>query len=234
MTCHWIKSPAYASILVFLQVFFLWALHFISEEIENPFGSDANDLDGQQMQDEFDRHLLLLIGSSNLHVPTLGVQIHQVTPHDDCSGRQYPRCSLLDVWSLVQGIEIAESSMYVMSARRTLRRSKSSKRSRKTMGGRRSTREFQSDASSRFDNVLRAPSPSPSAAWSRDPQNSFLNLSWGAGEPGLHHGPARVKPNMSASVCDSSLVDTCAGVGQHSLHNAPTLLGQDSSEAPGN
>jgi hypothetical protein len=68
---HWVTHPAWAFVFALIQVFILWALNFIAVEIENPFGKDANDLDGQHMQDEFNRHLMLLLQKETLRVPQL-------------------------------------------------------------------------------------------------------------------------------------------------------------------
>jgi len=43
---HGSRTNFGAFIFVALQVFILWALNFIAIEIENPFGTDANDIDG--------------------------------------------------------------------------------------------------------------------------------------------------------------------------------------------
>ena len=43
-------------------------------EIENPFGTDANDLDGHNMQNEFNRQLLLLLNKESGSVPNVAVQ----------------------------------------------------------------------------------------------------------------------------------------------------------------
>merc|ERR550532_1098574 len=47
---QWTKTPFWSFVFVFIQVFVLWTLNFIAVEIENPFGEDANDLDGTFMQ----------------------------------------------------------------------------------------------------------------------------------------------------------------------------------------
>eukprot|EP00971_Amphidinium_carterae_P108138 2140811-Amphidinium_carterae.1 len=52
VTSQWVNSPVWAGLFVFVTVFILWSLNFIAVEIENPFGTDANDLDGEFMQED--------------------------------------------------------------------------------------------------------------------------------------------------------------------------------------
>merc|ERR1719149_279004 len=68
---QWVTNPVWATIFGFVQVFILWALNFIAVELENPFGMDANDLDGHNMQMESNEHLLLLLQPSTERTPTL-------------------------------------------------------------------------------------------------------------------------------------------------------------------
>ncbi|CAK9058555.1 Hypothetical protein SCF082_LOCUS31188 [Durusdinium trenchii] len=68
---HLIMSPAlitasvphkvFAPILTFLAVFSMFALNFISIELENPFGLDANDLPLSEFQKEMNDCLLMLL-----------------------------------------------------------------------------------------------------------------------------------------------------------------------------
>mmetsp|Transcript_23983 Transcript_23983/g.55358 ORF Transcript_23983/g.55358 Transcript_23983/m.55358 type:complete len:530 (-) Transcript_23983:132-1721(-) len=68
---QWVTSPVWAFIFVFIQVFIFWCLNLIAIEIENPFGTDPNDLDGHNMQDEMNRHLLLLLKAETVAAPVL-------------------------------------------------------------------------------------------------------------------------------------------------------------------
>eukprot|EP00403_Amphidinium_massartii_P030563 CAMPEP_0178390812 /NCGR_PEP_ID=MMETSP0689_2-20121128/10839_1 /TAXON_ID=160604 /ORGANISM="Amphidinium massartii, Strain CS-259" /LENGTH=567 /DNA_ID=CAMNT_0020011333 /DNA_START=34 /DNA_END=1737 /DNA_ORIENTATION=+ len=68
---QWVSHPAWAAVFVFIQVFILWALNFIATEIENPFGTDPNDIDGGNMQKDMNRHLLLLLRQEVLTTPKL-------------------------------------------------------------------------------------------------------------------------------------------------------------------
>merc|ERR1712232_954763 len=67
---QWVTQPAWAFIFVFIQVFILWSLNFIAVEIENPFGTDANDLDGRHMQVEMNNHLLMLLQPETIRTPS--------------------------------------------------------------------------------------------------------------------------------------------------------------------
>jgi hypothetical protein len=58
-------------VFVFFSVFILWTLLFIAVEVEDPFGSDANDLDGKSAQEEFNCQMLLLAQEECEHIPSL-------------------------------------------------------------------------------------------------------------------------------------------------------------------
>merc|ERR1712217_13957 len=67
----WVKNWFWAFIFAFIQVFILWSLNFIAVEIENPFGTDANDLDGKHMQLEINRQLAMLLQPETICTPQL-------------------------------------------------------------------------------------------------------------------------------------------------------------------
>merc|ERR1712113_502603 len=71
VTSQWVSNPYWAGLFVFIQVFILWSLNFIAVEIENPFGTDANDLDGCRMQQEMNHQLLILLDPSTVRTPKL-------------------------------------------------------------------------------------------------------------------------------------------------------------------
>lgn len=71
VTTQWVTYPHWAAIFVFIQVFILWSLNFIAVEIENPFGRDMNDIDANHMQEEMNKHLILLLKSDTLRIPHL-------------------------------------------------------------------------------------------------------------------------------------------------------------------
>jgi len=74
---QWVTKPWFAALFCFIQVFTLWTLNLIAVELENPFGSDANDIDGEAMHDAFNNALRLLVKSSTKAVPTLSTGTSQ-------------------------------------------------------------------------------------------------------------------------------------------------------------
>jgi len=68
---HWMMMPVlmahlcrdawWAGILTFVTVFWNWSLNYVAQEIESPFGDDANDLPLVEMQMNFNRMLTALI-----------------------------------------------------------------------------------------------------------------------------------------------------------------------------
>merc|ERR1712060_363633 len=58
---QWIAEPWWAALFGFLNVFTLWALNLIAVELENPFGTDPNDIDAHTMQQVMNHHLRLLV-----------------------------------------------------------------------------------------------------------------------------------------------------------------------------
>jgi len=71
VTSQWVTNYIWAAIFTLIQVLVLWSLNLVACEIENPFGKDANDMDGQRMQEEMNRHLLLLVAESTERTPRL-------------------------------------------------------------------------------------------------------------------------------------------------------------------
>jgi len=100
ITCQWVTSIAWAAFFTFTQVFILWALNLTAGEIENPFGLDPNDLDGMQMQEEMNEHLLLLLQPSTIRTPKLADESVWEEP-----GWEMRRGSLMGAWlSIDQGM----------------------------------------------------------------------------------------------------------------------------------
>jgi len=61
VTSQWVTNELWAVVFTIMHVSVLWSLNLVALEIENPFGRDANDMDGRRMQDEINRHLVLLL-----------------------------------------------------------------------------------------------------------------------------------------------------------------------------
>jgi len=68
---QWVTKAWWAALFSFIQVFTLWTLNLIAVELENPFGTDANDVDGGEMQLEMNNHLRLLLHIDTLQTPGL-------------------------------------------------------------------------------------------------------------------------------------------------------------------
>lgn len=64
-------SPLWATCFCFVQVFVFWALNLTAVEIENPFGTDANDIDGHTLQQEMNSNLRYLLHEDVLQMPQL-------------------------------------------------------------------------------------------------------------------------------------------------------------------
>lgn len=81
LVAHWLLTPFVISVsvtnpvwsffLCFIQIFVLWSLNFTAIEIENPYGKDANDVDGEGLQRQFNLNLRLLVSPKVKRTPTL-------------------------------------------------------------------------------------------------------------------------------------------------------------------
>jgi len=79
MLVHWVITPLMASqnlvseywcfVVVFLTVGSLWALIYIPMQLDNPFGSDANDLPLKQMQHDFNTKLMQMLSAKTQTCP---------------------------------------------------------------------------------------------------------------------------------------------------------------------
>jgi len=69
VVCQWVTRPWWAGLFSFIQVFTLWTLNLIAVELENPFGTDANDIDGTGMQLAMNNSLRLLLRAENMNMP---------------------------------------------------------------------------------------------------------------------------------------------------------------------
>jgi len=105
VTPQWCNTVFWTGFFVCLQVFILWALNSIASEIENPFGSDANDLDGECMQVEMNSHLLLLLDTAQCPVPRLRVDASML--HE--TEKDPVMKSFRDVWDEIGSTTVAES-----------------------------------------------------------------------------------------------------------------------------
>mmetsp|Transcript_11993 Transcript_11993/g.27199 ORF Transcript_11993/g.27199 Transcript_11993/m.27199 type:complete len:436 (-) Transcript_11993:267-1574(-) len=67
----WTSSPVWSFIFSFVMVFIYWTLNAIAIGLENPFGTDSNDLDYAELQNEMNRQLMVLLRSSAYKPPQL-------------------------------------------------------------------------------------------------------------------------------------------------------------------
>jgi len=78
---HWILTPlvmiqwsdwvAGSAIFTFVQVFTLWSMNAMATQFERPFGSDANCIDALEMQELFNKKLVLLMSPRTRRIPCL-------------------------------------------------------------------------------------------------------------------------------------------------------------------
>lgn len=78
---HWTLTPLiiqswttgwfWAFTFSFIMVFTYWSLNSIAINLENPFGTDDNDMDFCEMQSEMNRHLVVLLTIGVSHIPKL-------------------------------------------------------------------------------------------------------------------------------------------------------------------
>jgi len=81
---HWLITPVLmigwtnwahgAALLTFAQTFVLWSLNAIAAEIQNPFGSDANDIDVHGLQESFNERLCMIVSKESKRLPELQAQ----------------------------------------------------------------------------------------------------------------------------------------------------------------
>jgi len=68
---QWVQNPWWAFIFSFMQIFTFWTLNLIAVELENPFGTDTNDIDSMGMQLEMNEHLRMLLKEETRATPHL-------------------------------------------------------------------------------------------------------------------------------------------------------------------
>lgn len=70
----WISRPWWAFILCFTQVFIFWCLNYTATELQNPFGTDPNDIDAAMLQKDMNEQLTMIVSFDAMRVPTLRTQ----------------------------------------------------------------------------------------------------------------------------------------------------------------
>lgn len=134
---QWVTEWWWGFVFSFTQIFILWALNFIAVELENPFGMDANDIDGREMQLEMNEHLLLLMRPSTRRTPQLSAKVQDLSlPDTHCVREQIKHKSFCDVWHHMEDGEVVARRFSVAATkslpRGSERRSIASRTSRKS------------------------------------------------------------------------------------------------------
>mmetsp|Transcript_107693 Transcript_107693/g.347612 ORF Transcript_107693/g.347612 Transcript_107693/m.347612 type:complete len:463 (-) Transcript_107693:106-1494(-) len=89
----WSSSPGWAAIFGFVMVFFYWALNWIADELEVPFGGDDNDLDFEELQLDMNAHLLVLLAPTSVRPPLLSWEVRGAA-EDPARAPSNPECSV--------------------------------------------------------------------------------------------------------------------------------------------
>lgn len=108
---QWVDHEWWAGIFSFMQVFALWVLNFIAMELENPFGTDANDIDGESMQRVMNNNLRLLLHPHTKQVPHLSRkagQDEEVTMRMLRESNGQEACSFVEIWGRLPDEEVVE------------------------------------------------------------------------------------------------------------------------------
>eukprot|EP00930_Biecheleria_cincta_P083301 TRINITY_DN7289_c1_g1_i1.p1 TRINITY_DN7289_c1_g1~~TRINITY_DN7289_c1_g1_i1.p1 ORF type:complete len:554 (-),score=50.60 TRINITY_DN7289_c1_g1_i1:156-1817(-) len=79
LVVHWLVTPTlavvyldstiWAGVICFLLTGAMWSLIYIAQEIDQPFGDDANDLPVRDMMDDFNRALLDMLHENSVAIP---------------------------------------------------------------------------------------------------------------------------------------------------------------------
>jgi len=110
-------------IFAFVSVFSLCALNLIAQEIENPFGDDANDLHCDQAQAQMNEALLLLMTAAADSVPNFNMKAEADRPKPDFKSRKTRRLSHFLPQSDGAGSEDRRPSVRASSRRASKRNS---------------------------------------------------------------------------------------------------------------
>mmetsp|Transcript_77118 Transcript_77118/g.174430 ORF Transcript_77118/g.174430 Transcript_77118/m.174430 type:complete len:520 (-) Transcript_77118:101-1660(-) len=98
IVASWTASPWWAFVFSFVMVFTFWSLLLIADELENPFGTDSNDLNFEEMQMEMNQHLLCLLAPMAVNTPALPAEVILSTESlVELESKGHTR-SFLDVW----------------------------------------------------------------------------------------------------------------------------------------
>jgi len=103
VVAQWVTQPWWAAAFAFMPTFTLCCLNLIAMELENPFGTDPNDINGHEMQLNMNRHLRLLCHPGTMRTPTLITQgRHQLQMLQNVLRSEGPVTSFQTIWSKMQ------------------------------------------------------------------------------------------------------------------------------------
>jgi len=107
MLASLIHNAVFACVFSFLPVFGMFSINFIAAQLENPFGSDDNDLPLDRFQTEMNSSLLMLLHENADHVPRPSMSCVMDFDHLMAHGRSkraHSICSMSE-WAEIQDIQ---------------------------------------------------------------------------------------------------------------------------------
>merc|ERR1712176_1673984 len=86
-----VRAPEWAAVVCFFVTIAYWSLLYIAREIDQPFGSDDNDLPIKDMQVDFNRSLLELLDPRAQHPPEYAFDPSSLSRQatDNCKSSEY-------------------------------------------------------------------------------------------------------------------------------------------------
>eukprot|EP00403_Amphidinium_massartii_P028627 CAMPEP_0178393718 /NCGR_PEP_ID=MMETSP0689_2-20121128/12331_1 /TAXON_ID=160604 /ORGANISM="Amphidinium massartii, Strain CS-259" /LENGTH=504 /DNA_ID=CAMNT_0020014317 /DNA_START=13 /DNA_END=1523 /DNA_ORIENTATION=- len=107
VVAQWTAAPAWAFILAAIQAFAMWSLNSIAVELENPFGTDANDIDMKGLQEEMNEKLLCFIRAPCQKLPSLRPNAKHL---DQARLAVVRESSLYDVWNELSQVQDSQEA----------------------------------------------------------------------------------------------------------------------------
>eukprot|EP00930_Biecheleria_cincta_P046001 TRINITY_DN31719_c0_g1_i2.p1 TRINITY_DN31719_c0_g1~~TRINITY_DN31719_c0_g1_i2.p1 ORF type:complete len:575 (+),score=100.76 TRINITY_DN31719_c0_g1_i2:43-1767(+) len=89
LACLYINSAVLSTALVFTGQAGMWAVVFVANQMDQPFGEDANDLPMAEMQQDFNRSLISLLHPLSQHVPDYDPNAQVSSAEDARSKRKH-------------------------------------------------------------------------------------------------------------------------------------------------
>ncbi|CAK0790395.1 unnamed protein product [Prorocentrum cordatum] len=120
---QWVDIWWLSCMFGFVQVVTLWSLNLIAQELEQPFGSDPNDIDAMHMQKMMNSHLRLLVKESTKRTPKLRHDDLETLLERMVEPNEMTLASFYDVWEdldQAQGIDAAGENRETIARRGTV------------------------------------------------------------------------------------------------------------------